>query len=434
MVAAGAPWLLVEDTTVPETQSGPALSAGLVARLERRLDQSRQTGRDVDGLFKQLAAALGDAERPAEPRELLALATRASMVCSMWSVRLETPSRPVRVAAELALTGIYRGLSATGDEALDRLEPILDAWAAAAVLPRVVFTEVLLDASTEPVRTRLLELATARFRRARLYAAMPAPGVVGEPSAVAGARELALLVARLRSRAGDLGGALEALEDEAMTDERVALAYATVYREHGRLEEAIDRLQRCLVVAGDKRAVGEALVDAHVDAGQIEPAIQTLLRLLSDTSDVTYWEMLTSLALESDPARLTALRAELAEKLPALHVEVLIADGDVRQVADASRAKTFSYEQLWRIGDFLARNGDRTAARVYERAILLHGAVAQSKLQCAELGARLESVIPFFESIERPTKPARLAKELLAKNKNNIPMRREFERVFGAVV
>jgi hypothetical protein len=218
---------------------------------------------------------------------------------------------------------------------------------------------------------------------------------------------------------------------EPLSDPVVIEAYVDLLIELDRKTEAVDRLRRSLAVLPDKRPVRERLIDLLIGAQDVDGAVEQLLALLKEQADVLSWEILCDLLAVDDPKQLDGIRAQLQEDAPALFVDVLIAQGDPEGVAKASRAKTFSYEQLWRIGHFLAENGNRKAARVYERAINLQGAVAQSKLQCVDFGVRLEAVIPYFESIERPTKPARLAKELLARQRNNVPLKRELERIFG---
>jgi hypothetical protein len=250
-------------------------------------------------------------------------------------------------------------------------------------------------------------------------------------SGTATAREYVLLGARLTAAAGDHEEALEQIADEPLSDPQVINAFVDLLIELGRTGEAVDRLRRSLAVLPDKGPVRERLVELLIGASDIGGAVEQLLALLKEQSDVLSWELLCDLLAERDPDQLSEIRNSLEEHSPALFVDVLIAQGDVESVARAARAKTFSYEQLWRIGHFLAEGGSRNAARVYERAIKLHGAVAQSKLQCIDFGARLEAVVPYFESIERPTKPARVAKELLARQRTNVPLRRELERIFG---
>lgn len=395
--------------------------------MERRLDQSGRAIRDVDALFDQLSAHFVT-DWPEDAEEALTLAARAHAVASAWAATAEQPSRALRTTASHALTTIYRTLRDAERVPRAALEVVLDAWANAPAEERGVFADVLLDGARPAVRDGLQAVAFHRLHAGRDTPQPLNPTGGGE---LASRRELSILHARIIGRGGDLEGALGLLDAEPIADERVGRAIADVLAEAGEFERAVDRLSRVRLVASDRKAVSERIVDLLVSDGRISEAVDELLGLLEEHLDIAYWKYACDLVDASDPAGLPPLRESLSGRSQALHVEVLIADGDVEQVASASRAKTFSYEQLWRIGDFLATHGNRKAARVYERAINLQGAVSQSKLQCADLGARLEGVIPFFESIERPTKPRRLARDLLARNKNNIPMKREFERIFG---
>lgn len=402
----------------------------IVSRIERRLDQSRRFGRDVDALFKQLNVALS-AQWPTDEKESLSLAARAFTAASYWGSRMEQPARSVRVAAELALTTIHTELARVQPSVVSgSVEALLDAWAATSTLPRTVFTRVLVGGVPAKAR-RKFDLQIQRRAHQIKHEVTALLESMQGATATASAREYVLLGARLRAAEGEHEEALEAVASEPLSDPIVIEAYVDLLIDLGRKGEAVDRLRRSLAVLPDKRPVRERLVDLLVDAQDVNGAVEQLLALLKEQSDVLSWELLCDLLAEHDPKQLGEIRTTLHEESPALFVDVLIAQGDVEGVAKASRAKTFSYEQLWRIGHFLAENGSRKAARVYERAINLQGAVAQSKLQCVDFGVRLEAVIPYFESIERPTKPARVAKELLGRQRSNVPLRRELERIFG---
>lgn len=408
-----------------------ATPSGLVARLERRLDQSRSYGRDVDTLFKQLVSSLV-VNGPMDPLERLDVGARALTAAAQWAQQAEHPSRAIRVTAEMAATHLYHALRAAGDDAEARADDVVTAWAWAGTVPRDVLSDIILDAASDAV----LRAVGAQLRRRghqlkhQVAALLDAPDRVD--AGTANARDFALFHARVLAQLGKLSEALGILADEPSSDPRVPITYAEIYRAQGQHEEALERLRKSLVVAVEKQPIRERMLDIYIEEHDTEQAVEQLIRTLHETGEIFYWEMLCDLLAEIDPERLSTMGDSLREEAPALFVEVLIAQGDVEAVASASRAKTFSYQQLWRIGEFLESHGSRKAARVYERAINLQGAVAQSKLQAVDFGERMERVIPFFESIERPTKLRRLAKELMSRNKNNIPMRREFERIFGA--
>ncbi|MCB9507883.1 MAG: hypothetical protein H6698_06135 [Myxococcales bacterium] len=416
-----------------ENFSGLSVAA-ILSRLERRSEQSRRFGRDVDELFKQLAATEGDSDWGGTPQARLEHALRAARASSVWSTRVDTPPRALRVTAETAAIVAFRALRDCGDTVGAELaELLVDAWSEAVLLPRTVFADIVIEAATPPV-LRSVELSVMRraHRLRHQVTALMDTLSGGSDAPQASAREHVLYHARLQSRAGRIDDALETLDPEPLSDPKVSLAYAEVLVEHGRTDAAIDRLRRCLVVIADKRQIRERLLEVFLDVGDAGAAIDQAIHLVAETGEVTAWDAVCVALGESHGDQLRAVRDALETDNPPLYVELLMAQGDAEAVARASRAKTFSYEQLWRIGDFLAGEGGTRAARVYERAIALQGAVAQSKLQCQDLGMRLEAVTPYFVSIERPTKVQRLAKELLATHKNNVPLRREFERLYGA--
>ena len=418
--------------TEHEIESGVvATPSGLVERIERRLDQSRKFGRDVDALFKQLVVSL-TADAPADLGQCLVVSARAFVAASAWAQRADPPTRAIRVTGELALTLLLSSLHDLPDaDAAEHAGALVDAWASATTVPRHVVSDIILDAAKPATLSAVASVLLRRSHQLKHQVAGLLDGGSAGFTGSASARECTILQARILSRRGEVDRALDLLAAEPVSDPKVPLAFASILMEHGRGADAIERLKRCLVVAPNKRPVRELLVDAFVALGDTAEASDQLVTMMHETGDVVCWELLCDLLIENEKDRLLEIRERLQTEAPALFVDVQMAQGDVESVAAASRAKTFSYQQLWRIGDFLAGHQSRTAARVYERAINLQGAVAQSKAQCGDLASRIESVIPYFEAIERPTKPARLAKELLTKNRNNVPLRRELERVFG---
>ena len=121
---------------------------GLVARLERRYEQTRLFGRDIDDLFKQLVDDLR-AHWPEEPVERMELALRAFRIAAAWAERAKTPQKPVLIASELALTHIAVALPLTtpSDECVANL---VDGWDESVVIDREAVEMILARASTRP--------------------------------------------------------------------------------------------------------------------------------------------------------------------------------------------------------------------------------------------------------------------------------------------
>jgi hypothetical protein len=255
------------------------------------------------------------------------------------------------------------------------------------------------------------------------------PGVAA--LAVNGPRDNALLLARLTAAAGDLDEALRILDDEPIGDPRVLETTAAVLLDASRGVEAMEHLRKALVKSRHSARIRERIIDFHIQNNEIDPVVDQVFVLLEEEGDLVYWHLLTNWIAEHQPERLEQLRRRLRIQLLPKYVEVLMDEGDITGVAEATAAKTFSYEQLWRLGDFLSTHAAEIADKLYERAVVLQGSTAQSKVDCAALGERIEKILPFYERIGKPTKPRRLFRDVLERSRNNIPLKREFERVFG---
>src|SRR5690606_10265436 len=110
---------------------------------ERRLDQSRRFGRDVDQLFRQLDAALL-VDWSDEAPGALQLAIRAFIVTSQWATRAEQSTRSIRVSGEISLTCIYRAVARQGDGAAEHAEELVRAWSHSSTIPRHIATEAVI--------------------------------------------------------------------------------------------------------------------------------------------------------------------------------------------------------------------------------------------------------------------------------------------------
>ncbi len=418
-----------EDAIVHETAPS---AEGIVARIVERHEQTRTFGRDIDDLFKQLHAAVVSVW-PRAPERSAALVVEALAATHRWAARTTQMPRSLRLASDVLITRLARDLQALADEQLvDHVTPLLDAWCLAADAERDLIARLFLERAG-PLTLAKLD-AQVSFRATHARHRMGSPGAAPNGDvAGARAREFVVLLARVRAAQGRVDEAIAGLEDESGSDPRVLCAHAEILSEAGRGAEALERLRRCLIVLDDKARIRERIFDAYLADGEYDLAVEQQFLLLEETGDVLYWDVLGDALAPEQAERIAILDDELRDRAPALHIEVLISRGDVDAVAAAARAKTFSFQQLWRIGDFLAAHDHRKAATVYERAMTLEGAVAQSKVECADFGTRIEGVLPYFERIGRTTKPRRIARAALGRAKNNVPLRRELERIFPSL-
>jgi tetratricopeptide (TPR) repeat protein len=404
-------------------------SEGLVARLERRYEQTQLYGRDVDELFRQLAGDIR-ASWPEDPVTRFTLSVRALRIAAAWAERARGPEKSLLIVSEVALAHIAVALYEVQPEG-DWVEATADAWDESGLLERDAIAEVLLDRLDDDVLVELEAIIRRRaHQRKHEVAGMLETMQRGGPAGLASARDLALFHARILATLDRVEDALAILDRESASAPAVVLAYADVYERAERIDDAIDRLRRAAIVLADKRPVLERLFDLYLANDNLDAAVAQQFQLLAETGELLYWDVLCD-AVEDRPDLMDALLERLREASASTYADVLMAQGDVSGVLNAASAKTFSYDHLWRIGAFLQPHDDRAAARVYERAIALQGRTAQSKQECADFGARLEGVLTFFDAIGRTTKPRRLARELVKAQKNNVPLKREMERIFG---
>jgi len=407
----------------------------LFKRIDRRLQHSRYPGRDVEELFGRLFDTLHD-NGAVEPS--IALASKLILAASLWQERHDahqrsgTPHALVQLTAEVGASMLLDALRATDGGTAADAESIIPAFQSCLAVDRQLIAHLVAVAASPALLTRLDEVLTRDYMRISgdissllhmMQTGAAAPPTLG--------REYALFISRVRARLGLHREALAILEREPSSDPRVLERIAEVLVRDGQLDEALERYKRALLVAREPARIRERAVELCLTHGRIDAAIEHTFALLDETGDIMYWYILTDAIGGEHPDAIERIRGRLRDRSLALYVEVLIGEGDSDAVATASEAKTFAYEQLWRMGDFLAPTNAAVAVRLYERAIMLQGNVAHSRSDCADLANRMEGVLPFFESIGRATKPRRLAREVVSRSKNAVPLKREFERVFN---
>jgi hypothetical protein len=418
---------------VPASTESTALGGtlGALARLERRLDGGRPWARDADAILDDLALWVHD-DWPANPTMRAELVCRLARAIYRAGEKLTEPNRALAVLGDVVVSRLADALQGAPDLDASFGDELLQTWRAAPAEARDVLGRIISACAAAAVRERIEQILRIDVIRQTADTGGVARATATHTVAPAGFwRDNAILLCRLRVRRGDVDAALSGLERESSADPRVLEAGADALLAAGRVPEALERLRRAAVVATDPERVRERVFELALDGGDTEAALEQVRVLLEDGGDLDYWYVLVDMLAERDPALVARLRERLHERSPALYVEVLMAEGDHAGVATASTGKTFTYEILWRMGDFLATSNAAAAAAVYERAFVLHGAIAHSRAQCTELANRVEGVLPFFADMGRPTLPRRVARDVIARQKSNIPLKRELERVFG---
>jgi hypothetical protein len=407
--------------------------AGTVLLLQRRIDAGRAWSKDTEDMMRELGREVMLCE-PADVRADTIALLWCLRVAAQWAERGESPPRPVSLVAEVTFARLFETLPQLEDTDPDLVEEIFGVWRHCGPGTRFMFANVFLHRASEALLGRLRDRLAREQERQKspLQRLADGPALIRRGAAPQqGARDNALLLARITARLGDVDGALTLLEDEPAGDPRVLETQAAVLLAAGRQPEALEQLRRALIKSRHSNRIRERMVDQAIRMQDADALVEHVLTMLADDADLSWWHLLNEWLLEHAPQRLDAVRVALHHRALPRFVEVLMEEGDVAGVSETTSAKTFSHEQLWRLGDFLADPLPQVAESLYERAILLQGSVAHSKAECAILGERVERVIPFFERLSKPTKPRRLFRELLERARSNVPLRREFERLFA---
>ena len=398
----------------------------LILEREEWLDQETVYGRVVDQGMRDLLH-VAPSLWPQDAARTIALVDRLMKLGASWLARAANLSRALEMLGELCVQQLAEHLpAAEGSET--NVERLLITWRRCVLMPRHVLSATIVDhaspalaAALQPaVRREIFRIQTDRNLALRDRNTSP----------LQWSREAHVWLARLQARVDGLEPALETLASEQSAEPLLVEAAVDLLVDAGRRHEAAQTLERALLVATSKQRLRERLVALLDELGDREGAMEQLVLLLQETHDLLYWQTLERLFGE-EVERVEELRARLWAENPPLRVLVAIEEGDHATVAEASEARHFSYDELWRIGDFLRSSHPAKASQIYERAALLQAAVANSKAEVSDLVQRFERVVPFFASIDRPMRLRRIARDALRRSQSAPQLRRGLEELFG---
>lgn len=401
----------------------------VVAQMELRAEHGTGDDRRIVQTLRQLTATAAGAW-PADSHAGFELAIRLLNLCASLNGHAATQSAVLQLA-ELALGRLGVELRYAEESPETTARVLLDAWHAHTVLPRDLVAEVIVDTAPAPVVDALSRLLLVELEEDidQLHPPDFTASLVRKGRRPTH-RDFLLFHARVQAAAGRLADSMATLR-EVDSDATTLETTIELLAEDGQYAEAIDRLRKAIVVADDTRSLREQLYELLRESGDHRGAHEELFTLLRESGDVLYWNILVHELTDSNPGQLTDYRHAIAQNTPGLHVEILIHEGDVGAVVTASRGKNFNAAELWRIADYLRTRRPGAAIQLYLRSFTLAGATSRTRQECEALGARLEDVLPFFEENNAAPRLKKAAKESLARHKKNIPLQREFERVFG---
>lgn len=401
----------------------------VVAQMELRAEHgSSDIGRLVQTLRQLTAVAAG--AWPADNVAGFELAVRLLNLSALLNGHAASQAAVVQLA-ELGLGHLGVDLRGSVRAPESAASTLLDTWVAHTVLPRDLVAEVIVDTAPKAVIDALSRLLLIELEEDADHVHPPdfTASLVRKGSRPTH-RDFLLFHARVQAAAGRLADSMATLRN-VQADAATLETTIELLAENGQYAEAIDRLQRALVVADDTRYLREQLYELRKESGDSAGAHNELFALLRESGDVLYWNILVNELTDTNPGQLTDYRHALAQNTPGLHVEILIHEGDISAVVSAIRGKNFTAAELWRVADYLGTRRSGAAVQLYLRAFTLFGATARTRQECETLGDRLEAVLPFFEEHNAAPRLKKTAVESLARHKKNIPLQREYERVFG---
>lgn len=396
----------------------------LVARVEQRVEHG---GARERRLLENARLLRGNAAYfwPADATEGYRLSLRLLRLADALHREAAQARETALDLAELALSRMHRSLEELNEAPADAAEQLCAFWQTQTVLPRSLVEEMVVDAASDSLLKELVQVTTKRLRQR----ATDEAGILIHAN---GARtpDFHLFLARLQSELGQLDESFATLDEAFEADGFVLETAASMLIEQGELEQAIQHLEKAALVSETPQLLQEQLYELYCEIGNQDAAISVLTNLLKSTHEILYWNILIQ-ELDENPKRLQALRDKLAEDMPGLHIEIMMQESDARGVAKAARGKNFTAEELWSIGHYLKSVRPAASSKLFLRALALAGADSQSRAECADLGEHVEAAMSFFAERDSVDRLQKAFQQALAHHKKNIPLEREYERIFG---
>jgi hypothetical protein len=209
------------------------------------------------------------------------------------------------------------------------------------------------------------------------------------------------------------------------------VAAAEILDEAGRTGEASAWLLRATV--GDEPLTIRQLIFDRAWAGKAwQEALDQQVAIIEASQDGEPWRGFRSLLEEEAPELLPRAKELLRLRAPDAYMTILLQEGPDEEVALCAQSKAFSAARLWEIAGLLQPRIPAEAAKLYERALQMQGVAAVTRIEMTAFLERVREVTPFFESLGRPTKAHRIARDAAAVSKCGAALKREYEHFFGS--
>jgi hypothetical protein len=199
----------------------------------------------------------------------------------------------------------------------------------------------------------------------------------------------------------------------------------------GRSDEASAWLLRA-TVGEDPLTIRQFIFDRAWARNAWQEALDQQVAIIEASQDGAPWRGFRSLLEQQAPELLPRARELLRLRAPDAYMTVLLQEGPDDEVALCAQSKAFSAARLWEIGGLLQPRIPSEAAKLFERALQMQGVAAVTRIEMVSFLERVRDVTPFFESLGRPTKAHRIARDAAAVSKCGAALKREYEHFFGS--
>ena len=357
----------------------------------------------------------------------------ASMLASLGATaeRLDFRNRRLPEVTDQLLHRLLDCLVGWNPASADDAQLLFDAWEQLPSSRRASMSKGLADSLTQPGLEALARLADEALLRTNPEVSSLLSLMHRDSGQATRPRDLRLLAAHLRAALGDREGALELLAQEGAGCSLCAQTAATVLDGWARGEEAQSWLLRAMV-GEDPMSIRQFMFDRLWQQGDLLGALEQQAALIEASHDGQHWLSLRSLLEEEAPELLPRAKELLRQRAPDAYMAILLQEGPDEEIALCAQSKAFSAARLWEIAGVLQGNLPAEAAKLYERALQMQGVAAVTRLEMTAFLERVREVTPFFETLGRPTKAHRIARDAAAVSKCGAALKREYEHFFGS--
>ena len=406
-------------------------AAALLAAEWSRLAHEPSLARDRSQELLQALDRLPLTSWPQRPRDRARTAASTLASLGVAADRLNFRDRRLLEVIDQLLHRLLSDLPAWQPAANEALELLMEAWERLPASRRAPMSLALAALEDREAIVALERLAERELRRTNPDVSSLLSLMQRDSTQATRPRDLRILVARLRSRLGDTGGALELLAQDSSGCAVCAMTAAEILDGAGRSDEASAWLLRA-TVGEDPLTIRQFIFDRAWARNAWQEALDQQVAIIEASQDGAPWRGFRSLLEQQAPELLPRARELLRLRAPDAYMTVLLQEGPDDEVALCAQSKAFSAARLWEIGGLLQPRIPSEAAKLFERALQMQGVAAVTRIEMVSFLERVRDVTPFFESLGRPTKAHRIARDAAAVSKCGAALKREYEHFFGS--